>query len=158
MVIYKFPPEGQDEYNDASEQKAKMPDYIYVEEDDQSNAFSAQYKEYYNALNRLQKYNYSWGIRLACLFVTALMTVYIALMGLLFLFTGALAALMLFRSESANIHFQQYWRRFRRSVVIGLGTCVAIISPAFGFGIVVLYFMLHGDKLNDTFFSRFLNP
>ena len=84
-------------------------------------------------------------------------------MGALLLGLGAvvaafLATLLFFQSEKVNGLVKSLWGLYRKALVYSLGTFAATFSPSFGFGIIVLYYMLRGESMEGDPFMRMVNP
>ena len=46
------------------------------------------------------------------------------------------------------------WAMLRRSMVFTLGLFISVFNPVFGMGIITLYYMLLGEKLNEGVTAR----
>lgn len=156
MVVYKFPTESNEEKSEPKGEKAKIPDYIYVDESPEENPWGDK-EEYYQTIHKLTGQTYSWGLRVFCAFAAIVAWLYVLLMLLLSGITGAIAAVALFSSPAINAKFYRFLKLLCRGSAVFLGTFVAIFSPTFGFGILILYFMLQGEKMDERILSRFVH-
>lgn len=133
-----------------------MPDYIYIEEEHRQSSRTEK-GDYFQTIETLSKKQFSVGLRV----LTAFMSIGALAIGLVLavvcLVSGALAALLFFQSEAFNANFRRHWKWFRRACAFLLGLSVATFSPTFGFGILILYFMLQGEKFDNRIISRFVN-
>lgn len=155
MVIYKFPPNSENK-NESKKNDPIMPDSIYIEEESQESPWT-EGDNYAQTMKKISRRHYSASFRV----VTAMLSIPALIIAIcLFIFcliSGALAGIGLFRNEGLNANFQKYWKWFRRACVFVLSLIVATLSPAFGFSIMFMYFMLQGEELDSPIISRFIN-
>lgn len=63
---------------------------------------------------------------------------------------------MLKKFEPFNKQTIRYWKQLKKAVVIALGLFIATLSPAFGFGMILLYFVLQGEEINNSFLNQMM--
>ncbi len=134
-----------------------QPEYIILDgnETDGHGASSGEERgEYVEALSRLGKKSFPFAARIL-IFLTAIgiaVASLIALAGAIV--STLLAGLILFQKAEVNMYMFKAWANAKKLAVFTLGLIIAIFSPVFGFGIIVLYLMLLGEHLDQSFFKR----
>jgi hypothetical protein len=149
--------------NSNDKQPRHKPEFIYVDEQQErvkrSEMLHDARGDYYEKLQHIENFKYP---ALVLRLLTLVWSVIFALSALLLsagvVFTTALAVLCLFRSAKFNAWRKKVWDFFRKSLVFSLGTFIATLSPPFGFGVIVLYFMLRGEDAEKNEFMRLINP
>ncbi len=146
----------QGEQND---QKIHQPEFVFVSEESKDTISGGQFKYQsggkYESFEKLHDIKASFPVRFACLFSSVILFT-AAFFGIFILL--ALCTLVLFslgRFRSLNNFTKNYWGTIRKVFVTASGLLVAVFSPAFGLGIIVLYFILVAGGMNDPVFSRF---
>lgn len=157
MVIYRFPPqEGDSEGQSEKQFEGKPPDFIYIDDDRQTNA------EAKGSFNRKQAFtstkivngSYPGFFRVLTLVVAAALTVWIGVLLAIFLVTGVIAAVLLFQETPALLLARKLWKTVCRLSAYALGLFVATLNPSFGFGILALYAVQHGENWEQGAFGR----
>lgn len=160
MQDIRPPGESENEKGKKEEPKRELPEFIVIEEGEEGEGYGTFGEEQEATFQAFQKiitgkrYPFSLHVWMFFLFLVTLTISCIAVF-LLFL-SLAIATLTLFQFKAFNNYAMMIWRNFRRMIVFTLGFAIAIFSPPFGFGIILLYFMLYGDALANQFAERMM--
>lgn len=154
MVIEKFPPQEEDPGQ-------KKPEFIYVEDVEvqdvrQRGGPQEEPKRdaLYESFVHLENSKYPNVIRVFT-FIASLGFFLFSFLALAFVaFHLALAVLTFFQSKDVNAALKRSWAGYNTLLVFTLGCLIATISPAFGFGIVLVYFAVKGKKLENSLVGR----
>lgn len=65
-----------------------------------------------------------------------------------------LAALSLFRNQNLNQGVRSFWKLYTNTVITGLGFALGIISPTIGLGLIVLYFSVTGEIIENSILHK----
>lgn len=160
MVIYKFPPQGKDPESKGNEER-KLPDFIYVDNGDHYENFQGgawrERKEYLESIQKLGKGKYPFSLRILTFFAS-LATFFTSCIALILCLPAfIIAALLLFQVKKVNAVLKKYWKLFKRTLVISFGLIISSFSPSIGFGIILLYFLILGEKINNRFLAHMVN-
>lgn len=153
MVIYRFPPDSNEEESSkkASQQPGKMPDFIYVDDlqaQKESWESSAQQSPF------AQQTTYPIFLRFLTFFVACLLTLWIGVLLALLLINTIVAIALLFKSPSTIETVARLWKSIGRFSAYALALFVATLNPAFGFGILALYALQSGENSEEMPFSK----
>lgn len=133
------------------------PKFIIVEEE----VFKGHTNERYNekddelkSFEKLKQVKYPILIRIICFFFTLL-----AFFSALSAFLGVVISLILTlitlgKYPQSQVAFRQCINWLKKSLVFLLGCSIAIFSPHFGFVLIVVYFLILGEKLDNQFIRR----
>lgn len=138
------------------------PQFIFIEEEkfqeSHSQRSGAASEGSSVALEQLGNLRYSWHVRLTALVfaVIAVVALFFALVLLLFSALGVCCTGGFYTPARRLLSRMSHW--CRKAAVLALGFVVAILSPAFGFAIIVLYFILAGERLNQELLQRMMHP
>lgn len=157
MVIYRFPPESDGKQEPSSDKhfEGKTPDFIYVDEQRPSGEkMQGSFSKKSFDVGDIGK-NQNLGIlRFLALVVALALTVWICILSIVFLIASAGAALLLFQDSPARKLAQGTWKLICRLSAFALAFFVATLSPGFGFGILALYAMQHGENWQTGTFGK----
>lgn len=161
MAIYKFPPtEGENgsPHKHSESESRKFPEFIYIDDMGQRAHSKGDQKQEkmqsFESIQQLNKRHYPYGLRIFT-FMAALSSFCVAALTFFLVVAVFLIAIVcFFQIEAVNKILSNLWKLFRRGLVFSLGMFIATFSPSFGFGIVFLYFLLNGEKMNNKIISR----
>lgn len=136
------------------------PEFIIIDEEryeetSRSEGAYQQSSSYYESLNKLHEIKPTLTIRIACLISSLMLFAYTAFIGVLMLLTLALVAITFGQAKSAVKGLAYFWSLLIRLFVISSGLFVGLFSPTFGLGIIILFFVLQGEK-EDPILSRII--
>ena len=159
MAIYKFP--GSDDSKSHEGQKShlekeerKLPEFIVIEEEQQEkfsgdSAFEEKFK-------KMSTIRVPLRLRLFCLSM-GILAVFVSVGALICYCTLTLLCVLTFyRVNTLNALANKFWRQLKRSSVFALGLILSVFSPYLGFGLVLMYFMLHHEILGQSPFARMM--
>lgn len=134
----------------------KKPEIIYLDasyEEEAEKGYEQQ--RYWSAIGDLRKAHFPLGLRFLALFVGIIMGVFaaIACVGAIVWFAASLIALR--QAAGFNTQAKKAWDLTCKCTTISFGCLLAVINPALGIGLVILYFMMTGQEMNDVFLKRF---
>lgn len=137
------------------------PEFIILTEEHSEQVYhesgSEQKSEFYQPFEKLEGIQATAGLRIGCLITSFLMLGCTVFVFLFLMFALILAALTFGQVESLNSMLKKYWSIFRKVFVITMGLTVAVFSPFFGLGLIILYFILFIRSEQDPIFSRFFS-
>ncbi len=133
------------------------PEFIILdggEEADFHTESSGEQSQYFEAINRLEGQRYPLFLRIL-FFLMSLGLI----LAVLFFLLGTLIAvvtgcLTLFRNETILAHLNKTWKTCKKLAAVALGVFVAAFSPPFGLGMILLYFVLHGENIDQGIIGR----
>lgn len=108
----------------------------------------------FTSIEQLSEAHYPLSIRLLCTLLSLLMVFSSIAAAIL---TGIFALGVVFtlgKHEYTRNLFDYFWGWWRKTLVLALGFFVAFFSPPFGFSIIIIYFVLMGEKLNQELLRR----
>lgn len=127
---------------------------ILDQEGKQSNKNNEEKGEYIRVLQELGKKHYPFSMRLLA-FVTTFFIAGATLLALFFALLGTLiAGLVLFQNPKVNESMLKSWKNVKKLLTITLGVAISIFSPSLGLGLIMLYFMIQGERINKTIFTK----
>lgn len=145
----------QGEQND---QKIHQPEFVVISDEFKESAsggeFQYQSTGQYESFEKLRDIKPSFAVRFAFLLMSLIFYA-AAFLGLFILLSLCLLVVVtLGQVKGLNRFTSNYWKTIRKVFVTGSGLLVAVVSPAFGLGIIVLYFILVAGGTNDPVFSK----
>lgn len=153
MVIEKFPPQED-------EPAPKKPDFIYIEDVEVQDVRGQQQQQepkrdaLYESFVHMENSKYPNVIRVFTLLAAAGFFLFSFLALAFVAFHLALAVLTLFQSDEVNKALKKSWSGYNTLLVFTLGCLIATFSPAFGFGVILVYFAVKGKKLENSLLGR----
>ena len=173
MIKFRSSSEGEEKNDDP-----KKPEYIILEgeRDQQSqessfrnqsfgsgsawDKFSSEKSHetmeepYIESFQKLENLKFPLMLRVLSL-IGSLFVFFISLFVLVGVGISLFFALITFFSNvEVNNSLKKTLYGFKKITAIWFGLFIASISPPLGFGLILLYFMLHKEKMNNAFFSR----
>lgn len=153
MVIEKFPPGGEDE------SAPKKPDVIYIEDIEVQDVRQNQEQEpkrdaLYDSFVHMENSKYPNAVRIFTLIAAAGFFLFSFLALAFVAFHLALAVITFFQSNEINQSLKKSWSGYNTLLVFTLGCLIATFTPAFGFGIILVYFAVKGKKLENSLLGR----
>jgi hypothetical protein len=67
-----------------------------------------------------------------------------------------LAAVSLFQNQNLNHGVRSFWKLYMHTVIAGLGFALGILSPTIGLGLIVLYFSVTGEVIENNFLHKII--
>jgi hypothetical protein len=148
------------ENNDANRgsEKRKLPEFIFVDVDRESEAqkTSGFEEQYFRSFQALKHKDSSISLRITCLLgallllVTLMFAIPFLLLFLLF------NVLTFFKIQSFWAQTKKLWLYLKRALVMALGFSVAVFSPSFGVTLIMIYFLLQGQKMENHFMMKLM--
>ena len=71
------------------------------------------------------------------------------------LFWLAVSLISLRQIKPINGQVSKLWDSTCKTTMIAFGGLLTVFNPALGIGLVILYFMMRGDEMNDLILKRF---
>jgi hypothetical protein len=135
------------------------PEFVIIDDDrfEQGHEGEASQEggSFYESLNKLHEVKPTFSIRIACLISSVLLFMYTAFIGVLMLIAFALMVVTFGYFKNVVKGFVNFWNLFIKLFVISMGLFVGFFSPTFGLGIIILFFVLQGDR-EDPLLSRII--
>lgn len=168
MVRYEFPSGNQDPSSKNGDPNKnggmtpqKLPEFIYIDDiqiepDQEESRKSTREENLYASINELEKARYPWLLRVLTFFASLVLVVVIPILLIVVLCNALFAFGLLWKFEPFNKQTIRYWKQLKKAVVIALGLFIATLSPAFGFGMILLYFVLQGEEINNNFLNQMM--
>lgn len=133
----------------------KKPEFIYIEEpfEEKVNA-GFEEQRLFMAMHDMQNVQFPIGLRVFAFFgaiFCGLITVILAIISLAW-FLVALCCL--FQIERMCSPFWSSYALFKKGLVLTLGFMIGLFSPQLGIGFVVMYFLMHGEKINQSIMDK----
>lgn len=162
MTSYKGPAGSDEEsgkINNPDMTDRKMPDFIYVDQthEDPSKIGSTQQdtQKMFGSIQSMSKGNQPFYLRILALICSCLIFLgsFIILFGFLIYLSLSLIAFR--QSTFLNQQTAIGWRAYKKTMVFALGSFICVFNISFGVGIVLMYFMLTGEKLNSRMMDEF---
>ncbi len=134
------------------------PEFILIEEEQSGRQGHGYRRESpdFASFEELSTVHFPFSIRIAALGLSflMLMSVVASLAALILTGSGVAATLGLSRKVVDLFHKCLGW--LRKAAVLSMGFFVAVFSPSFGFAIIIIYFLLLGEKINHDILKRML--
>lgn len=160
MVIYRFPPESGKEHQQGDQTgkkfEGKSPDFIYTDEErhpDEGNQGAFDQRQSFGAKD-IKNASYPGFLRLLTLVVAAALSVWFCIISVVFLIVLVLAAVSLFQVPEVLKLVDRLWKAMGNLSAYALALYVATLNPAFGFGIIALYAMQHGENWENSAYGK----
>jgi hypothetical protein len=67
-----------------------------------------------------------------------------------------LAAISLFKNQNLNQGVRSFWKLYMHTVIAGFGFALGILSPTIGLGLIVLYFSVTGEVIENNFLHKII--
>lgn len=162
MVIYRFPPESNEESGSKKESKSgKLPDFIYVDDrSSQEESWGSSSKEPPFLGSTAGQVHYPFFLRFLTLLIACMLTMWVGVLIVLFLVFTVITIILFFKSPSTIQAMGKLWKSIGNCSAYALALFVATLNPAFGFGIFALYALQSGESpekmpFNKMFQGRF---
>jgi len=168
MVRYEFPTGDHDPHsvpkdgslsNGERKDSSKEPEIIYIDDvyvEPETNESTSQ-QQLYSSINQLEKTHYPFFLRIITFFAALALALVLPLFALFVAAHGLIAGLLLFKNATSNTKALYYWRQLKKTAVVMLSLLIATISPSFGLGMIVLYFVLQGEEIHNSFLNQMIN-
>jgi len=137
----------------------KLPEFVFVDETEEKRERYSRFEgseEYFEPFERLERASYPFVLRLFTFAIAAGLIAggIIVVCGLAF--SLGIAAICFFQVEPFNVVATRLWNALRKIAVISMGLFTATISPAFGFSMIMVYFLLRGEAESNALLNRIL--
>ncbi len=133
------------------------PEIIYVDEayEEKRSFGGRQEQRYWSTIEGLGQADFPIGLRIIALIVAGFMGFLAAFMCGITIVWFVASLLAMRQSPRFNELAKNSWATTRKFFLIAFGSLVAVFSPALGIGMILLYFMIIGEKMNEAMFTRF---
>lgn len=145
--------EGEDK------QKAKMPEFIYVDSGREEIRGSYQQfsqQEYIQSFQKIGTIHFPISIRFICLLLALVMFLTAAFVSIFVALFFMLNILTFFQAKQFWAKTKELWIRLKKVIVTAFGALIGVFSPAFGFSIILVYLMLQGGTQNEDWVTRII--
>ncbi|NGX43689.1 MAG: hypothetical protein K940chlam7_01989 [Chlamydiae bacterium] len=139
-------------------QERKLPDFIFVEEEEGSHgeSYTSFQEQFYRSTGLMEKRSYSVALRFAFL-VCSLFLLFIFCIALPFVIIFFLLNLLtLFKAMAYWERTKQLWGKAKTVFVTAMGLLIAVFSPPFGMAVIMVYFLLKGQSMEQQWVSRIM--
>ncbi len=136
-----------------------MPEFIYIDTDQRYHeeyfregprtAFGASFES-------LTRREYPLMLRLFCLVFSSLVLFFACFVLAFVLLFTAINLVTFFTLTDFWKRTKSLWEQLKKLFVSGIGLLVAVVSPAFGFSIIMVYFLLKGARMDEDWVSRMM--
>ncbi len=153
--------DSENAHNAESKPERKMPDFIYVDSgqhDETQNLGTTTQdpRQMFGSIQTMAKGKHPFYLRALALIGTFIMLFLSAIVFIVLLITFVLSVIFLRQSTYFNEQVSIAWKCFKRkAMVFTLGCFVCIFHLSLGIGIVLMYFLLTGEKFNNRFVQEF---
>lgn len=162
MESDKMPRNTDEEPEKINEPKPerKVPEFIFVDEDYQEErqnlgATPQDPKQMFGSIQTITKGKHPLYLRILA-FLGTIVMIFLSIVVLIVLLIVVLLSLLLLRqSKHMNEQASIAWKCFKKALVFTLGCFVCIFNLTLGIGIVLMYFMLTGEKMSSRFMQEF---
>jgi hypothetical protein len=165
MTIYKFPPDSSenDYINKSNEEredkKIRKPEFIIIEDDNsrEDGIFSGPASaQLFDSLKKLRKMKTPWFLRVCTIIVSASSLIIASSLACILIVSLLLSFICLRQWKHLNFLIEKGWMVCKYLLVTSLGTFIATLYPSFGFGTILLYFLMIGQGLDSNLMKRFM--
>ena len=141
------------------EVKIHQPEFVILNGDEEEKTGEqSKQGEYIDLLNKLNRKKFSWGLRLITLMAAVFVAIACVFAFVLALVSGFLTLITFMMNPEIKATMVRCWRGLRKLLVIFIGLIIGVFSPSLGFGLIILYLMLHKENLRKTFFFKQIFP
>jgi len=138
----------------------KKPEFFFV--GDQEETQDVEYSEFvekeriFQQFKKLDEASYPFFLRIltligsAILFIVSLIPLAMTAVYLVFCLVS------FFQVKALTGLLKRVWSNFQKLLVMGIGFLIATFIPPLGFGLILLYVMLQGDKLKGDRMAAFV--
>lgn len=151
------PKEGQD--REVPKPERKVPEFIFIENDPQNEKLLGSTphdsKQMFGSLQNVASGHHPFYLRILSLLGTVVMIFLTLIVFTVFLIPLLLSLLFLRQSSYLNEQTTKTWRSFKKALIFTLGCFVCTFNLSLGIGIVLMYFMLTGEKFNNRIVEEF---
>jgi hypothetical protein len=160
MTEFHFPGkhEPEEEGSSRGSHERKLPDFIYIDSEKstrEQESFKGQFRgEMGTHFEKMADKEYPLMLRLFCFVFSALVFLVSLIALMFFLFFLLINLVTFFQMEAFWKQTKNLWEQLKKLIVSGIGLAVAVISPAFGFSIIMVYMLLKGSAMDEDWVSR----
>lgn len=165
MSSYKIPPDSDNESEEIhGEEKPKperkLPEFIYLNDDsfEKSQKIGETHQDpqqMFGSIETISKRRQPFYLRMLAFIGTFILMVFSLFLFACAIIVGILSLLLFRQSSYLNEQAFVTWKSFKKASVFTLGCFVCIFNLSFGVGIVLMYFMLSGEKFDNRFVQEF---
>lgn len=140
-----------------NEEEVHKAEIIYIDatEDEEVGEKGYEQQRYWSAMGDLKSAKFPVGLRILGLIVGLLMSAVAAIMLIATLFWLAISLVTFRQSPVFNKQVSTVWKATCKTTMLAFGGYLAVFNPALGIGLVMLYFMMKGEEMNEMMFNRF---
>lgn len=139
-------------------EERKMPEFIFVEEGktEDGKKYGEFKEEFQESVHKMEDRAYPISVRIVCLIMALFLSI-IVLISIPFLL-GFLSINLVtfFQMGPFWERTQQFLETFKKLFVTVLGLIIAFFSPAFGLSVIMVYFMMRGQQMDQQWVSRIM--
>lgn len=163
-----MPPDSNEEpeiINGPEEQEKKkperiIPEFVYLDDGPEDEklrmgATPQDPRQMFGSIETMAQGRHPFYLRVLSLFGTFIMLAFALVVFVVMIVALSLSLLLLRQSSTVNQQAFAAWRWFKKLIVFALGSFVSIFNFSLGIGIVLMYFMLTGQKMNSRFMQEF---
>ena len=157
MENEKSPEDFDNRETEGKARKIHQPEFVILEgggESFSSGTTNKEQLEYIETLQKIGKMSFGWPVRIMCLSATIIAAASALVVFFFTVLSVLLASLALFMMKDVNAYMLKAINNLRKLLAITVGLFIAVFSPPLGLGMIVLYFMLHGEALSNGLFNR----
>ncbi|KIC74114.1 hypothetical protein DB42_BL00390 [Neochlamydia sp. EPS4] len=117
--------------------------------------------EIFESVQSLSQGNYPSYLRMLAFLATLVMALGSILALIMTLGIGTISLILLRQSVGVNKQASFAWRCFKKMLVFTLGCFVGIFHLSYGIGLILMYFLLTGESVNNRWmqeFTRYRGP
>lgn len=139
-----------------NDRKIHQPEYIILdkEEEEPKHQYAKEQADYLATLHKIGQMRFGVGLRILCLLGGVVAAIATTIVAALSLIVVAMGAITLFLSKDINEQVLKALRNVRKLIVITFGLLLAVLSPALGLGMIILYFMLKGESIQQDLINK----
>ncbi len=139
----------------------KVPEFIYVEDSkhDEKEIGSTPHDpgHVFGSIQSISKGKQPFYLRVLAFFGTLIMIVLSLVVFAVWFLFGILSLIFIRQSKSMNDQAAISWKSLKKALVFTLGCFVCIFNLSLGVGIVLMYFLLTGEKFDARYVQEFTN-
>lgn len=144
----------------------KLPEFIYIDsghpEDPDPKLGSTPHQQeapkIFGSIEHMAKGSQPFYFRILAFFGMILVLLGSVFLLACFLFYLVCSLLLLRQADYLNESTSKCWRFFKKLLVFALGCFVMMFNFSFGVGIILMYLMLTGESISNSFVNEFTKP
>jgi len=135
-----------------------MPEFIFVEEGktEEGETIGGFKEEFKESVSQMENRAYPVSVRIVCLLVAFFLSIVVLISIPFLLGFFSLNLVTFFQMEAFWKRTQKFWDTFKKLFVTVLGLVIAFFSPAFGLSVIMVYFMMRGQQMDQVWVNRMM--